>query len=241
MLKKLCLLLFLSLIIQGVDAQSLGGLLKKAKTVIKDKGSLSTDDIGAGLKEALTIGAGEASDFLSVKDGYLKSEYKIPIPKEAKKITKKLSIVPGFSDFEDNLTLKINRAAEDAAVKAKPIFVSAIKKMTIKDATNLLMGENDAATKYLKKTTYDQLYAEFRPIIIKALDEANARSYWKSAITAHNKLPFVKKENPELDDYVVKKALVGLFGLVEKKEADIRTNTGSRTTDLLKKVFKKQD
>ena len=249
MLKKV-ILLFLGLsFIQGMQAQRLKGLLNKAKSTVeenvKGKGnigsSLSSEEIGKGLKEALSIGVGEASDFLSAADGYYKSAYKIPLPEEAQKLAQKIKVVPGFSNFEEDLTKRINRAAEDAAVKAKPIFIDAIKKMTIQDAMNLLMGEKDAATQYLKKTTYDNLYNEFKPIIVKALDDANALSYWKRGVAAHNKLPFVKKVNPDLDDYVTKKALVALFSLVEKKELDIRENTGARTSDLLKKVFGKQD
>ena len=249
MLKKITLLALALLIFQAAEAQRLKGILNKTKEAVEKKvegkgnlsSALSSEEIGKGLKEALNIGVGEASDFLSVKDGYYKSVYKIPVPEEAQSLIKKLQVVPGFSDFEENLTLKINRAAEDAAVKAKPIFIEAIKKMTIQDAMNLLMGEDDAATRYLEKTTYDKLYTEFRPVIIKALDEANARSYWKKGVTAHNRLPFVKKANPDLDDYVAKKALIALFSLVEKKEEDIRENTGARTTDLLKKVFRQQD
>lgn len=243
MFKKITLLLLVVGVLQTTNAQTLKGMLGKAKAAIEETtgGGLSTDEIGKGLKEALNIGVGEASDFLSTKDGYLKSAYKIPLPKEAEKISSKLKVVPGFSNFEANLVEKINRAAEDAAIKAKPIFIDAIKKMTFQDAMNLLMGNQDAATRYLEKTTYDNLYAEFRPVIIESLDKVNARSYWNKGVTAYNKLPFVSKANPDLDDYVAQKALVGLFGLVEKKEEDIRENTGARTSDLLKKVFSKQD
>jgi hypothetical protein len=135
----------------------------------------------------------------------------------------------------------MNRAAEDAAVKAKPIFIEAIKKMTIQDAMNILTGNPDAATRYLQNSTYTNLYASFKPIIQTALDKVNAREYWKSAVTAYNKLPLVTKTNPELDDHVTKMALVGMFGLVEKKEKDIRSNVSLRNTDLLRRVFAKQD
>jgi len=135
----------------------------------------------------------------------------------------------------------MNRAAEDAAVKAKPIFIAAIKKLTFQDALNILMGNPDAATRYLQKATNDQLYAEFLPIIQASLDKVNAREYWKSAVTAYNKLPLVTKTNPELDDHVTRKALEGMFSLVEKKEKGIRSDVKLRNTDLLRKVFAKQD
>lgn len=214
---------------------------KKAQSKLKSGGGLSQDEIGKGLKEALNEGVGKAVDFLSAEDGYLKSAYKIPIPDEAQKIFKKVKAVPGFENAEDKMTTLLNRAAEDAAKKAKPIFVGAIKKMTFKDAMNLLMGEPDAATRYLERTTSEPLFAEFMPVIQTSLDEVNARTYWKSVVKAHNKIPFVKKADPELDRYVTRKALVGMFALVEKKELDIRDNKSSRSSDLLKKVFAKQD
>ncbi len=224
-----------------VEAQKLKGLLNKAKEVVNNGGGLSKEEVGNGLKEALNIGVGEAVDFLSVEDGYYKSPYKILMPEEAEKVMGKLRVVPGFSNIEADILEKINRAAEDAATKAKPIFISAIKQMTFKDAMNILMGEQDAATRYLEKSTYDQLYSEFKPVIIASLDKFKARETWKGAINAHNKLPFVKKANPDLDDYVVKQALVGMFGLVQKKEENIRGNADARPSALLQKVFAKQD
>ena len=149
--------------------------------------------------------------------------------------------VPGFENVEDELVLRINRAAELAAEKAKPIFVSAITQMTFADAMDILMGEKDAATQYLHKTTNDQLFAEFMPVIQKSLDEVNAREYWRSVVNTYNKIPFVKKVNPELDEYVTQKGLDGMYSLIEKKELDIRENQSSRTTDLLTKVFAQQD
>jgi len=243
MIKKLLPLSLLLLTFTFANAQ-LKGALDKAKSKANEVvggGNLSQDEIGRGLKEALDKGVGEASDFLSKQDGYYKSPYKILLPEEAQKVAKKLKVVPGFENFEANLVEKMNRAAEDAAVKAKPIFVNAIKSMTFQDAMNILMGEDNAATSYLKKTTYEQLYNEFMPIIQTALDKVGAREYWRSAITAYNKLPLVEKTNPELDDHVNRKALEGMFGLVQKKEEGIRNNVSLRNSDLLKKVFAKQD
>ncbi|MEM9917902.1 MAG: DUF4197 domain-containing protein [Bacteroidota bacterium] len=225
----------------SLSAQGLKGLLDKAEDKLKGGTGLSQEEVGKGLKEALDKGVGKAVDFLSAEDGYYKSPYKILIPEEAQKVTSKLKAVPGFKDVESNLEEKLNRAAEDAAKKAKPIFVSAIKQMTFKDAMNLLMGDQDAATRYLEKSTYDNLVGEFMPVIQASLDKVNARDYWRSAVKAHNKLPFVKKANPELDEYVTQRALLGMFSLIEKKELDIRENTGARSSDLLKKVFAKQD
>lgn len=234
------LLLTCTIAFSSVNAQGLKGMLGKAKDVLDGKG-LSQEDVGNGLKQALDIGVGEAVDFLSVEDGYYKSAYKILLPEEAQKVTNKLSAIPGFKDAEDKMVEKLNRAAEDAAQAAKPIFISAIKKMTFKDAMNILMGDKDSATRYLEKSTFDQLYNAFKPSIVKSLDKVKATEYWSGAVKAHNKLPFTKKANPDLEDYVTRQALSGMFGLVEKKEEDIRGDKSLRTNDLLKKVFAKQD
>lgn len=218
--------------------------LKKAKSKVEevtDGGGLSQEEVGKGLKEALNNGVGDAVDFLSKEDGYLGSPYKILVPEEARKVTSKLKSVPGFQNVESDLEEKMNRAAEIAAAKAKPIFVNAIKQMTFRDAMDILMGDDDSATKYLKSTTYKSLYAEFMPIIQASLDEVNAREYWRSAVTAYNRIPFVDKTNPELDDHVNRMALQGLFSLVQKKEEGIRNDSSLRNTDLLRRVFAKQD
>ena len=237
-----CVALFVA---QFAHAQ-FGGLLKKAEEKVNavkngGVGSLSQEEVGNGLKEALNVGLNEATQFLSAKDGYFKSPYKILLPEEAKKEVSKLKMVPAFANVEADLTERMNRAAEDAAQKAKPIFVAAIKKMSFADAISILSGNPDAATRYLEKSTYTALYAEFKPIIQTSLDAVNARSYWKDATNAYNKIPFVTKTNPELDDHVTKMALVGLFSLVEQKEKGIRSDSKLRTSDLLKKVFAQQD
>ncbi len=202
---------------------------------------LTSAEAGAGLKEALNIGISKGSDQLSQVDGYFKSPYKILLPAEARKITDKLKNVPGFASVENTILEKINRGAEDAAKKAKPIFVDAIRGMTFSDAMNILLGEKDAATRYLERTTSDKLYQEFNPVIVESLDKFSARKYWSDAVTAYNKIPFVERANPSLDEYVTKEALSGLFAMVQKEELNIRQNIGARTSDLLKKVFAKQD
>lgn len=243
-MKKIFTLVLALAMVSYLPAQNLKGMLKKAEKKAKDitkGGGLSQEEVGKGLKEALDKGVGEAVSFLSAEDGYLKSPYKILLPEDAQKIVKKVKSVPGFGDVDKKLTEKLNRAAELAAKKAKPIFISAIREMSFKDAMNILMGDKNAATSYLDKSTRSKLFKEFMPVIQSSLDEVNARSYWRSVVKAHNKLPFVKKANPELDEHVNNKALDGMFQLVEKKELDIRKNKGSRTSELLDKVFSKQD
>ncbi|MGI9161284.1 MAG: DUF4197 domain-containing protein [Saprospiraceae bacterium] len=241
---KQTLLLLPALLFGMHTAQAqFGKVLDKAKVTVGKVtgGDLTQDEIGGGLKEALNNGIGEAVDFLSAKNGYFGSPYKILVPEEAQKVLSKLKSVPGFSNVEADLTERMNRAAEDAAAKAKPIFVSAIRQMTFQDAMNILMGNPDAATRYLEKSTYKSLYAEFKPVIQESLDKVNARTYWREAVTVYNKIPLVEKTNPELDDHVTTKALSGLFSLVEKKEKGIRADVNQRTSPLLQKVFAKQD
>ncbi|MEM6964182.1 MAG: DUF4197 domain-containing protein [Bacteroidota bacterium] len=245
-MKKIMTLFLCFALIQVTQAQF--GKLKKAAKKAEDKISsvtdgsgLSQDEVGKALKEALNNGVSKASDALSAENGYLNSAYKIPIPAEAQSVFNRVKKVPGFQNAEDKMVKLLNQAAENAATKAKPIFVSAIKQMTIRDAMDILMGKDDAATRYLEKTTSKPLFKEFMPVIQNSLDEVNARTYWKSVVKAHNKLPRVKKADPELDRYVTNKALVGMFGLIEEKELDIRENQSARSTDLLKKVFAKQD
>jgi len=217
--------------------------LPSCDTLQQLAGSLepTSAEIGQGLKQALEIGISEGAARLAQKDGYFKSEYKILLPAEARKVTDKLKFIPGFSDVENVILEKLNRAAEDAANAAKPIFVSAIREMTFDDAVQILMGPQNAATQYLDQKTHVPLYNEFHPVVVTSLNKFNAIQYWADAVNAYNKIPLVEKVNPSLDQYVTEAALDGLFGMVAKKELQIRTDINSRTTDLLKKVFAKQD
>ena len=180
-------------------------------------------------------------DVLSAKDGNLKSPYTQQVPEEANKVVSKVKVVPGFTNSESDRSERMNRAAEDAATKAKPIFVAAIKKMTFKDAMNILMGNQARTTPSPATPTNQDLHDEFQPLIHAYHNKVNARENWSGAVTDYNKLPLVSPTNPELDDHVTTKALLGLFSLVEKKEKTIRTDVSQRNSDLLKKVFSKQD
>ena len=189
----------------------------------------------------MSIGIGNGSDELSKLDGYLQSPYKIFLPDEAQKVVDKLKFIPGFADVEQRLVTRLNRAAEEAAKGAKDVFIGSIKQMTFQDALGILMGEKNAATSYLHRTTYNELYGKFQPVILKALEDVQAQQLWKEIVTKYNSLPLVNKVNPDLDRHVTDKALIGLFDMVEKKELNIRSNISERTTPLLQKVFAKQD
>ena len=219
-------------------APSCDTLKEVANTVLTEP---SLEEIGRGLKEALSKGIVKGAESLAMQDGYFKSAYKILLPEEVRKVTTKLKAVPGFSNLENELLEKINRGAEDAAKEAVPIFLNAIKQMTFQDATNILMGADNSATDFLQRTTTTDLYTKFNPKIVASLDKIGANSLWKKAADAYNKIPLVTKINNDLDDYVTKEALKGLFGKVGEEEKNIRRNKLARTSDLLKKVFAKQD
>lgn len=237
-MKKYALLLLVAISLVSCDPKD----IQKTMEILSSTSELTKGEAGAGLKEALNLGVSHGTSLLSAKDGFFKSQYKILLPPDAQKVANKLQKVPGFSKVEDVILEKINRGAEDAAKKAKPIFVTAIKQMTFRDAFDILMGGDDAATTYLKKATYNQLYKEFNPVIVQSLDKYQARKYWGNAVNTYNSIPFISnKANPDLDGYVTEQALNSLFMMVQKEEYDIRKNKTKRVSDLLKKVFAKQD
>jgi hypothetical protein len=199
------------------------------------------EEIGRGLKEALSNGISKGVESLAKKDGYFKSAQKILLPADVRKVTDRLKNVPGFSNLENELLEKMNRGAEDAAKEAGPIFLSAIRGLTFQDATNILMGTDNAATAYLQRTTNQQLYDKFNPKIVASLNKIGVNDLWRKAADTYNKIPLVTKVNNDMDDYVTKEALKGLFNKIEEEETNIRRNKFFRTTALLKKVFAKQD
>lgn len=237
-MKKLFSLLLIGLL--GVGCTT-ADLQRTAGILLGENSPLTNEEVGRGLKQALEIGIGKGADLLSQADGYYKSPYKILLPPEARKVTDRLQNVPGFTQLEEIVLEKINRGAEDAAAKAKPIFVDAIRQMTFADAMNILLGDRDAATAYLRNSTYEKLYQEFSPVIVNSLDKFDARQVWGDAVNTYNKIPFIEKANPDLADYVTSQALDGLFAMVAQEELNIRTNISARTTDLLKRVFARQD
>jgi hypothetical protein len=208
---------------------------------LKGDQPLTTAEVGEGLKEALVKGVSTGSDLASKVDGYFKNpEIKIPFPPDVKKVEDRLRQI-GLDDQVDKFVMTLNRGAEDAAKEAKPIFVTAIKSLTIQDAWAILRGDNDAATQYLKRTTSAQLMEKFKPVIQNSLDKVNATKYYGDLVGTYNKIPLVDKVNPDLNDYATQKAIDGLFIMIAKEEKNIRDNPGARTTDLLKKVFGSQN
>jgi hypothetical protein len=197
----------------------------------------TTSEVGEGLKEALIKGISNGSDLASQLDGYFKNpRIKIPFPPDVKKVEDKLRQI-GLGNEVDRFVMTLNRGAEDAAKEAKPIFVTAIRSMTIQDAWAILRGNESAATDYLKRVTSDQLREKFKPVIANSLSKVNATKYYGDLVGTYNKIPFVQKVNPDLNDYATTKAMDGLFLLIADEERKIRKDPVARTTELLKKVF----
>jgi Protein of unknown function (DUF4197) len=234
-MKKIYFLVFIAILgMQQTDAQ----FFKDAKKMLNSKSKgLTEKDAADGIKEALINGTGESVKLVSVVNGYWGNpEIKIPFPPEAKEVESKLRTI-GMGKKVDEFNESMNRAAEKAANEAKLVFIAAIKGMTVKDAINIVKGADNAATMYLKNTTSPELNSKFQPIIKTSLDNVNATKYWSDLISAYNKIPLVKKMNPNLTEYVTDKAINGLFIMIAKEEAKIRKDPMARTSELLKKVF----
>ena len=235
-MKKIYSLLFAATLFLSAHSQS---ILNKAKNVLTGKPQVTEAEAGGGVKEALNNGITSAVSHLNKPDAFFKSElYKVLLPPEAQKMEKTLRDL-GLGKMADDAIESINRGAEDAVGFATPIFIDAIKQMTITDALKLITGGNNSITEYFKSKTSAKLKAAFIPVIDSSLQKVNATKYYGDAVNRYNKVPFVKKMNPDLSDYVAERTLFALFDRIGVEEANIRNNPASRTSDLLKKVFGK--
>lgn len=201
---------------------------------------VTQSEVALGLKQALEVGIKSGAGQAAQTDGYYKNPLiRIPFPEDVQRVENTLRKV-GLGNQVDKFILTLNRGAEDAAKSAVPIFMSAIRQMTIADAWAILRGDKDAATQYLKRTTSQQLYNSFNPVMVQSLEKTNATRYYTDIVSEYNKVPLVQKVNPDLGDYATKKAIDGLFTLVAQEEANIRENPVARTTELLRRVFSRQ-
>ncbi|WP_282135556.1 DUF4197 domain-containing protein [Seonamhaeicola maritimus] len=204
-------------------------------------GGISNTEIASGLRQALDFGIDKQVTKLTQKDGFFKNELvKILLPEELQKVDKTLRDI-GLGKLADEGLKVLNRAAEDAVKEATPIFVDAVKGITFADAKNILLGNDNAATRYLTGKTETALYGKFNPVIKNSFSKVGADNIWSNLISKYNNLPFTKDVNPDLTDYVTKEALDGVYTMIAIEEKEIRTKLSSRTTDLLKKVFALQD
>lgn len=230
--------LLIAILFFGCTAQQ----IQSISDVIGYEDELTADQVASGLKEALVKGVSTGTQKVGKMDGYFKNPtIKIPFPPDVQKVENTLRDI-GLDGEVDRFVKTLNRGAEEAAKEAKPVFVSAIKQMTINDAWDILKGtDKEAATNYLRRTTSDELRKKFSPIVKKALDQTNATKYYSEIITRYNAIPLVDDVNPDLESYATQKAMDGLFVMIADEEKKIRANPAARTTDLLKRVFKEQD
>ncbi|HEX8357417.1 MAG TPA: DUF4197 domain-containing protein [Segetibacter sp.] len=248
-MKILFLFVFLQILIGQVQSQGLKGLIKRVtkdssigkvldRASSNDKSGLSTETIASGLKEALRVGTERGTAKLSAADGFFKdAAIKILMPPEAQKVEQKLRSI-GLGKQVDNAILSMNRAAEDASKSAAPIFINAIKQISIQDAVGILKGGDFAATEFLKGKTTANLTEAFKPVIEKSLAKVNATKYWNTLFLTYNKFS-TDKVNTDLSAFVTEKALTGIFHEVALEEQKIRKDPLAQTTELLKKVFGK--
>lgn len=229
-MKKILFVLFVSAALSSCDVFS--------KLPTGTGGGVTEAEAGQGIKEALGQGLVKAVLNLNKTDGFFGSQfYKVLLPPDAVKIENTLRDL-GMGKMVDKAILSINRAAEDAVGYAKPIFVDAIKDMTLMDAINIVRGPKDAATNYFKDKTRNALLAAFLPSVKTSLDKVNATKYYGDIVTTYNNFPTtIKKINPDLPGFVVEKATDALFDQIAKEEANIRENPVARTTEILRKVF----
>jgi hypothetical protein len=215
--------------------------LQNVVNQVTKSGALSQEQIGNGLREALDNGIKNQVSKLTATDGFYKNELvKIMLPEELQAVDKGLRKI-GLGNLADEGIKALNRAAEDAVKTATPIFVNAVKDMTFADAKNILLGDQNAATSYLKGKTTNDLYASFSPVIKNSFSKVGADKVWSNLITKYNSIPFVKDVNPDLTIYVTSQALEGVFTMIEVEEKGIREKAGLRNTALLQQVFALQD
>lgn len=231
----------LAIVLMGCSQQQMQRTLDGANEVLYGEGgSLTTNEVASGLKEALVKGTGYAVDFSGVKDGFYKNpRLFIPFPAEAEKV-KETALKLGLSSQVNKFEETLNRAAEQAVQEAKPIFVNAITSMSIEDAFGLLKGGDSAATEYLRRKTSAELFNKFEPKVSQAINQVELTKYWNPLANAYNTATQYtggETVDPDLTEYITNRTIDGLFKLIADEEKQIRENPAARVTELLKKVF----
>lgn len=220
---------------------SCGQLQDIAENLPSQGGKITNSQIAQGLKAALQKGIDEQVSKLASENGfYTHKKFRIPLPEELQKVEEGLRDI-GLGNLADRGIKAINEAATEAVSRATPIFVSAIQDMTLSDARSILLGDQNAATQYLKQKTSEQLYQEFKPIISSSFQEVGAEQIWSSIINKYNSIPLTQNVNPNLTDYVTDQALNSVYTAIAQEEKEIRTQLSERTSDLLRRVFSLQD
>jgi len=234
---RLGLLLLVLFVFQCQELKNLEPLINQTSK----KRGLTESEIISGLKEALNVGAEQASKSCSNTDGFWKNELiRIAIPPELKKVKENLDKI-GLSKQVSDFEMKMNRAAEEASGKAFPIFKDAVLSMSFSDARGILTGSDSSATLYFRQKTYQKLYDEFNPVVDAAMKKIQLVNLYENLITKYNKIPFVEKVEFDLDRYICEKTLDGLFLTLKKEEKGIRKDPLKRVNTILKKVFDKNN
>jgi hypothetical protein len=235
-MKKLLIIVITLLGLTGCSGKDLRQVYEYVDETVAEV-PLTEAEVAAALRDALSRGISRGAVQASAENGYYGNpRLRIPFPPEVKKVEQAFREV-GLGAEIDRFVRQLNRAAELAAAKAKPIFINAIISMSIDDAFDILEGEPDAATRYLERTTGDELHAVFGPIIGEALDETSATRYYDDLIRAYNKMPFTRRVDPDLKRYATERAIEGLFLLIADEEASLRADPRARTTRQLRRVF----
>ncbi len=209
-------------------------------TGLASSSGLTSNEVISGLKKALVLGAANSTSLASKTDGFnLNPLIHIPFPPEAMKVKNAVEQL-GFTSLVKDFEQSLNRSAEEASRKALPIFRNAVASMSISDGISILRGPGNAATEYLKARTHNALISEFTPVVKNAIQTVNVTKYWNPVASVYNKTTLLTGEsqvNPDLDQYITRKALDGLFCLIAQEELKIRENPAARTSEILKKVF----
>ncbi|MCK5480730.1 MAG: DUF4197 domain-containing protein [Gammaproteobacteria bacterium] len=232
---SICVLLF------ATQAQSgwwqKGADLLKGSDTGQSQDTLTTGEIGAGLKDALLVGSENVVSQLGSLDGFnLDPAIHIPLPEQFSTVKSVLGKV-GMASLLDDLELKLNRAAEVATPRAKALFGQAISEMTFEDVMNIYNGPDDAATRYFQDKMTPPLAKEMQPVVEQSLAEVGAVQAYENAMGEYRTIPFVPDVKANLTTYVVEKGMDGIFYYMAKEEAAIRQNPAKRTTELLQRVF----
>ena len=212
---------------------------QSAQALLNQDKPLTQNEIAKGLKQALEVGAERVVARVGKTDGYLKDKaIHIVLPKNFQKVHRTLKKV-GLEKYTVELEVKINRAAEAAAPKAKALFWKAIKEMRWQDVTAIYNGNEDSATQYFKKKMLPSLNKMFKPVIHQTLTDVGVVKVYNKVLHKYHSIPFVPRVKDDLTGYVIQKSIDGLFFYLAREEAAIRKDPAKRTTALLKRLFDK--